>query len=411
MTSSSGTDAPAGAGRLGAAVALLGAIAVVSVTFSVAVSSIAMGASFILLVVVIARDGAGTIPSTGLGRAFLFYVAAEVVSTLFSVDRADSFYNMKRVLLIGVVYVSAYSFRTERRITLILAALGLLGAVTAVAEIASLRTIAGSIERPTMFQMPMTEGGIRMLISLLLLPLAISRSVPGRVRLFFAAALVPIVAGLVVTQTRSAWVAFAAGAVVMGVAWDRRVLGGLAVLAVLFALFAPSDFRNRAMSILELQQGTPAAAPDSITTTAESNSSRIQMVRTGWKMFLDRPFLGWGDIGLRPYYVRYVVPLTEGEGGHLHNNFMEALVTLGVPGFCAVAWLFYMIFAVVRRSGRAAPRDSFRGALAAGVLAAYAGFHVLGLFEYNFGDHEVMVLVWFMIGLAAPAGNAAGGSA
>jgi O-antigen ligase len=193
--------------------------------------------------------------------------------------------------------------------------------------------------------------------------------------------------------------AFAAGSVVMGVAWDRRVLVGLAVIAVLFALFAPSDFRSRALSVFELQHAGPVA-PDSVTTAAESNSSRIQMVKTGWKMFLDRPVFGWGDIGLRPYYVTYVTPLTSGEGGHLHNNFMEALVTLGVPGFCAVLWLFYRMFAVIRRSGRGAPKDSFRGALAAGLLAAYAGFHVLGLFEYNFGDHEVMVLVWFLTGLA-----------
>jgi O-antigen ligase len=389
-------------------VALLGAAAVVSVTFSVAVSSITMGAAFILLLLVIAREGAGALPATGLGRAFLFYVAAEVVSSLFSVDRADSFTNMKRVLLIGVVYVSAFSFRSERRMTMILAALGLLGAVTAVAEIASLRVVGGAIERPTMFQMPMTEGGIRMLIILLLLPFVISRSTPARLRMLFAAAIVPILAGLVVTQTRSAWVAFAAGSIVMGVAWDRRVLAALAAVAVLFALFAPADFRSRALSVVELQRAAPAAA-DSVTTAAESNSSRIQMIRTGWRMFLDRPVFGWGDIGLRPYYETYVTPLTLGEGGHLHNNLMEALVTLGVPGFCAVLWLFYSMFAVIRRSGRGAPKDSFRAALAAGLLAAYAGFHVLGLFEYNFGDHEVMVLVWFMIGLAAAAAPASGG--
>jgi O-antigen ligase len=176
---------------------------------------------------------------------------------------------------------------------------------------------------------------------------------------------------------------------------------------VVFAFAAPAEFRSRALSIVELQQATPAV-PDSVTTAAESNSSRIQMIRTGWRMFLDRPVFGWGDIGLRLYYVTYVVPLTEGEGGHLHNNFMEALVTLGVPGFCAVCWLFYRMFRVIRRAGAGAPRDSFRGALAAGILAAYAGFHVLGLFEYNFGDHEVMVLVWFMTGLAAAATTALG---
>ncbi len=134
------------------------------------------------------------------------------------------------------------------------------------------------------------------------------------------------------------------------------------------------------------------------------------MITTGWRMFLDRPVFGWGDIGLRNYYVTYVTPLTMGEGGHLHNNLMEALVTLGGPGFCAVLYLFAMMFVVIRRAGRGAAKGSFREALSTGILAAYAGFHVLGLFEYNFGDHEVMVLVWFLTGLAvaAPAAEGAG---
>ena len=102
--------------------------------------------------------------------------------------------------------------------------------------------------------------------------------------------------------------------------------------------------------------------------------------------------------------------MTPGEGGHLHNNLMEALVTLGAPGFCAVVYLFVMIAVVIRRAGIGAEKGSLRGALTTGLLAAYAGFHVLGLFEYNFGDHEVMVLVWFLTGLAAAAPAMKGGT-
>jgi len=122
-------------------------------------------------------------------------------------------------------------------------------------------------------------------------------------------------------------------------------------------------------------------------------------------MFLDRPVFGWGDIGLRNYYVTYVTPLTDGEGGHLHNNFMESLVTLGVPGFLAVLFLFWKIGELMFRTALEKRHGAFGRALGTGLLASYAGFHVLGLFEYNFGDHEVMVLIWFMTGLAAALTN------
>jgi len=128
-------------------------------------------------------------------------------------------------------------------------------------------------------------------------------------------------------------------------------------------------------------------------------------------MFLDRPVFGWGDIGLRNYYVTYVTPLTPGEGGHLHNNLMESLVTLGIPGFLAVLYLFWNIAVLMIRSARRAVPGSFEQALGIGLVASYAGFHVLGFFEYNFGDHEVMVLLWFMVGLAALTGTGASGPA
>jgi hypothetical protein len=37
--------------------------------------------------------------------------------------------------------------------------------------------------------------------------------------------------------------------------------------------------------------------------------------------------------------------------------------------------------------------------LVIGSLAGVTGFHVAGLFEYNFGDSEVIMLVYFLMAL------------
>ena len=293
MTSSSAPETGVTGGRAGTAVCLLAALSVISATFSVAVSSIAMGSAFVALAVVITRNGISSVPKSGLEAAFLLYIAAEIVSSAFSVDPADSFTNMKRVLLIGVVYITAFSFRSEKRIAAVLVLLGALGAATVIAEVAALRVVNGAIERPGMFQMPMTEGGIRMLIILVLIPFALSTALSLRWRLGLAAALAVLIAGLAISQTRSAWVAFVAGALVIGLLRDRRVLAGLALLVVLFALFAPAEIRDRATSIVELSDRGGFVA-DSVTTNAESNVSRFQMIATGWRMFLDRPIVRVG---------------------------------------------------------------------------------------------------------------------
>lgn len=366
---------------------VLTAITVFAVTFSVAVSSIAMGAAFLLFAWTVARNGLRTIPLTGLEAAFGAFIAAEILASAFSVDPADSFYNMRRVLLIGIVYVVLASFKTERQARILLGGLGVTAAAMALLETISLERVNGVLERPMMFQLPLTEGGIRMMILMVLLPFVLSRSTPGKWRWALGATLLPLAAGLVITQARSAWVAFVAGITVIGILMDRRILAGLLLLVIVFLLFAPADFRQRAESIVDIHE--------------ESNYSRVQMLTTGWKMFLERPVFGWGDIGLRNYYVTYVRPLTDGEGGHLHNNFTEALVTLGVVGFAAVLYLFFALLRLMIRAATLPPRGSFRRSLGTGLLAAYAGFHVLGLFEWNFGDHEVMVLMWFFTGLAA----------
>ena len=50
----------------------------------------------------------------------------------------------------------------------------------------------------------------------------------------------------------------------------------------------------------------------------------------------------------------------------------------------------------VRRLSPGAPRAM---ALVVGSLAGITGFHVAGLFEYTFGDSEVIMLVYFLMAL------------
>ena len=216
--------------------------------------------------------------------------------------------------------------------------------------------------------------------------MAISAAAPRAWRIGAILAFIPLFLGMILTQSRSAWLGFVAGVCTIGVLRDKRLILLLVILLVCFILFAPSDYRARAASIFD-----PAMS---------SNLSRIHMISTGWRMFLDHPFFGVGDIDLKRLYVTYTVPIEEGEGGHLHNNVMMLLVTLGLPGFAASMALFVKLFLVELRSARGTKADPLLGSISAGCLAAFVGFQVNGLFEWNFGDHEIAVLFWFTAGVA-----------
>jgi len=320
---------------------------------------------------------------------FLMYVVAELLSSIFSVDPTASFFNMKRLFLISFVYLVLAAVNSERRMKRAVWLLIVVTALLSAVEMFALTTVGGHYMRLSLFQYYMTEGGIKMIVLLLLLPFLIHPSTPIRLRVLGILCSIPLGVGLILTQTRSSWVGLAAGIVVIGLVRTRKAIVVFIILLALFMLLAPRDFRSRAFSIFD--------------TTDKSNLSRIHMVETGWRMFLDRPALGVGDIDLKKIYVTYITPIEEGEGGHLHNNFMTLLVTLGVVGIAATGAMFIKIFLVEYRAVRRTRDDWLLGSLALGCFASYFGFHVNGLFEWNFGDHEIAVLLWFTVGMSMAA--------
>ncbi|TLY27164.1 MAG: O-antigen ligase family protein [Ignavibacteria bacterium] len=364
-------------------------VAVVSVTFSVFLSSVAMGSAIVLWLTLLIAGGKEAFPATPLDRYFLFYLSAEALATIFSVEPGASLFNMKRFFLISFVYLGLLAMTDLRRLRSAVAALVCVAVILSCVEIFTLSSFGGHYARLSLFQHSLTEGGIKLIVLLFIIPFMIRSETPRAWRLGAAAAGIPLFVGLILTQSRSSWLGLVGGVLAIGMLQNRKIIILLVLVIVLFALFAPADFQSRALSIFD------PAMP--------SNLSRIHMMTTGWKMFLDRPVFGVGDIDLKRIYVTYITPIEEGEGGHLHNNLMMLLVTLGIGGAAATAALFVQIFLTELRAVRATRHDWMLGSLTIGSLAAYVGFHINGLFEWNFGDHEIAVLLWFTVGAALVA--------
>ena len=95
-------------------------------------------------------------------------------------------------------------------------------------------------------------------------------------------------------------------------------------------------------------------------------------------------------------YPAYKDPAARRGGtSHLHSNFVQIAAERGLAGlaaWCAI-WAVYFVKAS-RIYARLSPARVDDRALVAGSLAAVAGFLVAGLFEYSFGDSEVISLVW-----------------
>ncbi|HEX3074521.1 MAG TPA: O-antigen ligase family protein, partial [Ignavibacteriales bacterium] len=136
-----------------------------------------------------------------------------------------------------------------------------------------------------------------------------------------------------------------------------------------------------------------------------SNFGRLAFWEAGWKMFKDNPFFGVGDIDLANLYKQYKHPYNKEIQGHMHNNYVHILVILGAAGFIILMSLFVKIFLLLWKNYRTLREESFLSTIALGALGCYAAFLVSGLTEWNFGDHEIVTLLWTAIGLSLAAMN------
>lgn len=130
-----------------------------------------------------------------------------------------------------------------------------------------------------------------------------------------------------------------------------------------------------------------------------TNQTRFALWRGGIEIFKNHPVFGVGDISLENYYRQYKRPFDKEIHGHLHNNFFHILATLGLFGFTAVCFLFYRIIRTSLNIFSSTKNEKFVSSYALGAIGAFAAFLISGLTELNFGDQEIITLVWFTVGL------------
>jgi O-antigen ligase len=174
----------------------------------------------------------------------------------------------------------------------------------------------------------------------------------------------------------------------------RAALLVLPANALALALL-PGNYRERALSSFQPQH--------------PFNADRLRLWQAGFAMWRDHPWTGVGMVDLKPLYLQYRAS-TEGHvHGHLHNNWVQIAATLGSLGLAAFAWLMVGCGRIAWAARRGEAGGELR-ALGAGTWGAFWAFQAMGLFEWNFGDVEVTIALYALLGAAAaiPAAASAG---
>jgi O-antigen ligase len=225
----------------------------------------------------------------------------------------------------------------------------------------------------------MTYSGLVMLVTCA----AVARIVFGvRDRLWPALVMPALVVTLPLTFSRSAEVGVLLAVGLLLMLKDFRLTALLPVVVALFFAFAPDNVTDRMASMFDMKDPTVR--------------DRVAMLNTGRAMIADRPLTGVGPGMVERMYAEYRDPnFVNATNPHLHNVPMQIAAERGLPALAAWIWAIVAMALALWRL--------FRGggdrALAAAGLAAVVAMLGAGLFEYNFGDSEFLMLFLVLVTL------------
>jgi len=182
------------------------------------------------------------------------------------------------------------------------------------------------------------------------------------------------------TSVRGAWLGCGAGVAVVILSARRQAALVMGLLVMTMAVLAIPTVRHRAISTLDMTDPTAR--------------ERLAMWSAGLTLVREHPVMGIGPGQVKRLYPEYAPAYAvRRHTSHLHNTPLQIAVERGIPGLVLWLWMFAAFFVRSVRIWRGLPVDARADrALVAGCVAAIAAFLVSGLFEYNFGDTEVLLV-------------------
>jgi O-antigen ligase len=384
-------DAPHQADRLGLEQA--GALALFAmagaVQFSIAAAQILLGIALICwITLLVVRRERFEAPSFFWPMAA--YAAATILSAALSPDPRTSLIDCKQLvlfLLVPLVYRFVNGGRPHTLLTVVVTC----AAVSAVFGIVQY----GILHYDNLGQRPqgtlghwMTYSGLLMLV----IGIAIARVIFGKSDRTWAALVLPALGvAVALTFTRSAWVGACAGIALLFSLKDFRLFALLPVLAAIFIAVAPGQITRRYQSMFNMNDPTVR--------------DRYTMLRIGERMVQAHPLTGVGPNMVQRLYVDYKGPdsLVGPDGvthinPHLHNDFLQIAAERGLPALALWLWFVVALMRDLWKRFQAGQRE-----LAATAMATVVALLTAGLFEYNFGDSEVLMLFLTIVTLPAAA--------
>jgi O-antigen ligase len=362
-----------------------------AVQFSIAAAQILLGVALICwIALLIVRRERFEAPS--FFWPLLAFGGATLVSAALSPDPRTSLIDCKQLVLLLVVPL-VYRFVNGTKPHTLITVIVTCAAVSAVFGIVQY----GILHYDNLGQRPqgtlghwMTFSGLLMIV----IGVAIARVVFGNSDRTWAALVLPALGvAVALTFTRSAAVGACAAVALLFSLKEFRLFAILPILAAIFIAIAPGQIAKRYQSMFNLNDPTVR--------------DRMTMLHIGERMIRAHPLTGVGPNMVEREYVAFkgtdsvVVDGVTHINPHLHNDFLQIAAERGLPALAL--WLWFIVALLRDLWKRFQSGERLQRELAATAMATVIALLTAGLFEYNFGDSEVLMLVLTLVTLPAAA--------
>lgn len=310
------------------------------------------------------------------------YAVLTLISSAFALEPWESFKDDKQLIYLAIVPAAVYHLARGKRATTVvdvIVTVGAAGAAWGVIQYGLLHFDSLGKRPQGISHHYMTFSGFLMLGICSVL----ARLVFGaRDRVWPALMLPALIVALFLTLGRGAWVGTSIAVAVIFSLKNFRLMAVLpVVVAVAFAL-APDTVTRRMTSVFDLKD--------------PSNMDRVAMLKTGVAMVQAHPLTGVGPNMIEKVYTQYRAPgAVQQTNQHLHNVPMQIAAERGIPALGVFIWFVVRLARSLLRMFR----SSDNRVLAATGLASLVAMLAAGMFEYNFGDSEFLMLFLILVTL------------
>ncbi len=317
---------------------------------------------------------------TPLDVPIILFVTAAFLSSFWGVNVKTSLIGFRTYGLILIIYLILNNVRESGRAKILVWSLISGALVLSICTVSDRFWRLASGENPVLAG-SMSEAGQLLIVIGITSGLLLYQK--GRkARIFLIAALLIMILAEILNFKRGSWAALIFVFTVQGWIRCKKIIPVIIVAAALLFLFQP--VRER---LFELKNEF-----------SPLRGGRLAMWETVPAILREHP-MGIGIDNTGSVMYKYNSSIESGHS-HIHNTPLQILVEMGPVGLIAFTWWMAVFLKISYTTFRNIKNENvYEKSLMLGIFSAFTGFLINGMVEFNFGDSEVVMIIYILMGM------------